>query len=147
MQPVEVLYLIVAAAVAVLTVAIVYLVSDLVKLSRSMRKSTDDVAVMTGEVKEKVLMVSEAIDRIGTLASHFIGLIEEAEKQIREKSEKISQGLGMVVGISDAIKSRKTAPKDEEEVAPADEPKAKKTREEKEETAEGEETAEKKEKK
>ena len=147
MQPVEVLYLIVAAAVAVLTVAIVYLVSDLVKLSRSMRKSTDDVAVMTGEVKEKVLMVSEAIDRIGTLASHFIGLIEEAEKQIREKSEKISQGLGMVVGISDAIKGRKTAPKEEEEVAPADESKAKKTREEKEEAVEGEETAEKKEKK
>jgi len=113
MQPVEVLYLIVAVAVAVLTVAIVWLISDLIKLSRSMRKSTDDVAVMTSEVKEKVLMVSEAIDRIGTLATHFIGLIEEAEKQIRERSEKIAQGLSMVVGVSDAIKSRKANRKEE----------------------------------
>jgi len=113
MQPVEVLYLIVAVAVAVLTVALVWLISELIKLSRSMRKSTDDVAVMTSEVKEKVLMVSEAIDRIGTLATHFIGLIEEAEKQIREKSEKIAQGLSMVVGVSDAIKSRKASRKEE----------------------------------
>lgn len=113
MEPVEVLYLIVAAAVAVLTVALVWLISDLIKLSRSMRRSTDDVAVMTSEVKEKVLMVSEAIDRIGTLATHFIGLIEEAEKQIREKSEKIAQGLSMVVGVSDAIKSRRASQKEE----------------------------------
>lgn len=113
MQPVEILYIIVAVAVAVLTVAIVWLISDLIKLSKSMRKSTDDVAVMTSEVKEKVLMVSEAIDRIGTLATHFIGIIEEAEKQIREKSEKIYEGLSMVVGVSDLIKSRKTNKKEE----------------------------------
>lgn len=115
MQPVEILYLIIAVAVVVLTVALVWLILDLIKLSRSLRKSTDDVAIMTGEVKEKVLMVSEAIDRIGTLASHFIGLIEEAEKQIRDKSEQISQGLGMVVGISDALKKRKTKAQDDEQ--------------------------------
>lgn len=115
MQPVEILYLIVAVAVVVLTVALVWLILDLIKLSRSLRKSTDDVAIMTGEVKEKVLMVSEAIDRIGTLASHFIGLIEEAEKQIRDKSEQISQGLGMVVGISDVLKKRKASREEPEE--------------------------------
>jgi len=109
MQPVEILYLIVAVAVVVLAVALVWLILDLIKLSRSLR------AIMTGEVKEKVLMVSEAIDRIGTLASHFIGLIEEAEKQIRDKSEQISQGLGMVVGISDALKKRKTKAQDDEQ--------------------------------
>lgn len=132
MEPVEVLYIIVAVAATVLTVALVWLISDLVKLSRSLRKSTDDVAIMTSEVKEKVLMVSEAIDRIGTLASHFIGLIEEAEKQIREKSEKISQGLSMVVGISDAIKSRKGVAQEDATGADREEepPKAKKTKEE-----------------
>lgn len=115
MEPVEILYLIIAVATAVLTVGLIWLISDLIKLSRSMRRSTDDVAAMTAEVKEKVMMVSEAIDRIGTLASHFIGLIEEAEKQIREKSEKIAQGLSMVVGISDAIKKRGGNSRDEAE--------------------------------
>lgn len=114
MQPVELLYLIVAVAVVVLVTALVWLISDLVQLSRSLRRSTDDVAVMTGEVKEKVLMVSEAFDRIGTLATHFIGIIEEAEKQIRDKSEQISQGLGMVVGVSDALRKRKAASKEED---------------------------------
>ncbi|OQA52466.1 MAG: hypothetical protein BWY43_00534 [candidate division WS2 bacterium ADurb.Bin280] len=129
MQPVEILYLIVAVAVVVLTVALVWLILDLIKLSRSLRKSTDDVAIMTAEVKEKVLMVSEAIDRIGTLASHFIGLIEEAEKQIREKSEQISQGLGMVVGISDVLKKRRASNDEQEDQEPKKTTKKDKTQE------------------
>ena len=107
MQPIELLYLIIAVCVAVLTIALIWLINDLVKLSRSLRRSSDDVAVMTKEVKEKVLLVTEAMDRVGTLASHFIGIIEEAESQIREKSARIADSLGAVLGVSEMIKSRK----------------------------------------
>jgi len=124
MQILDILYVILSIAIVVLTIALVWLINDLVKLSRSLRRSTDDVAIMTKEVKEKVLLVTEVMDRMGTLASHFIGIIEEAETQIREKSGRIVAGLGTVLGVSDLIKKHKAKAKPEIEEDESDEEEA-----------------------
>jgi len=116
MEPLNILYIILAVSVVVVSATFVYLSGEIVKLTKSLRRSADDAAVMTKELKEKVLMVSEAMDRIGTLTSHFIGLIEEAQEKLSEKRDKIAEGLGLVVGVSDYVKKRRA----EKTAAPAE---------------------------
>lgn len=115
MTIVEVLYVILGACVVVITVTIVWLANETIKLVKSLRKSSDDVAFMTQEVKEKVLVVTEALDRAGTAATSIIGFIEDAIEGIKEKRDKLSDSIGLIAGVGDFFK--KKSKKDEPEVA------------------------------
>lgn len=132
METVEILYIIVGACVVVITVTLVWLANETMKLVRSLRRSSEDVEFMTKEVKEKVLMVSEALDRAGTAASNIISLVEDAIEGIKEKRDQLSNSIGLITGVGDYFKKRKSSPDDEDEGEPAPK-KEKKVEEDKEE--------------
>ena len=127
MPTVEILYIILAVCVVVITVTIVWFANEAMKLIKSLRKSSDDVAFMTQEVKDKVLIVTEALDRAGTAATNIIGLVEDAVEGIKEKRDQLSSSIGLVAGVGDYFK--KKSEKDEpvkEEKKPEPKPEVKK---------------------
>ena len=107
MASLDVLYLISTVAIAVVAVTIVWLANELIKLVKSLRRSTDDTATVTAEFKKRVLLMSEALDRVGTAASHMIGLIEDAEVELRGRREKVAQGIGLVMGAGDHARKKR----------------------------------------
>jgi len=107
MSIVEILYIILGACLVVITVNIVWLANETIKLVKSLRQSTDDVAFMTKEVKEKVLVVTEALDRAGTAASSIIGFIEDAIEGIKEKRDQLASSVGLVTGVGEYFKKKK----------------------------------------
>jgi len=115
MSIVEILYIITGVCLVVVTVSIVWLANETIKLVKSLRKSSDDVAFMTQEVREKVLLVTEALDRAGTAASNIIGLIENAIEGIKEKRDQLADSIGLVTGVGEYFKKKRNARKDEEE--------------------------------
>ena len=115
MTIIDILYVILGACIVVITVTIVWLSNETIKLVKSLRKSSDDVAFMTQEVKEKVLVVTEALDRAGTAATSIIGFIEDAIEGIKEKRDQLSDSIGLVAGVGDYFK--KKTKKEEPEVA------------------------------
>jgi len=124
MASLDVLYLISTVAIAVVTVTVVWLANELIQLIKSLRRSTEDAATVTAEFKKRVLLMSEALDRVGTAASHMIGLIEDAEIELRRRREKVAQGIGLVVGAGDhARRKREKEEKLPEEKMPGEKPK------------------------
>lgn len=107
MTTLDVLYIVLSAAVVVVTVVIVWLAGDLKEILRSLKKTTADTEAMTTELREKVHMVAEAIDRVGTTATRIIGLIEDAVETVKEKKDQIVSSLGLVSGIGQYYKNRK----------------------------------------
>ncbi len=107
METIEVLYIILGACVVVITVTIVWLANETMRLVRSLRKSSEDVEFMTSEFKEKVLMVSEALDRAGSAATNIISLVEDAIEGIKEKRDQLSDSIGLVTGVGEYFKKRK----------------------------------------
>ena len=122
MSIVDILYIILGACVVVITVTIVWFANEAMKLIKSLRKSSDDVAFMTEEVKGKVLMVSEALDRAGTAATNIISLVEDAVEGIKEKRDQLSNSIGLVAGVGDYFK-KKNHGQSEKKVEPAKEDK------------------------
>jgi outer membrane biosynthesis protein TonB len=118
METVEILYIIVGACSVVVTVTIVWLANDTMKLVRSLRRSSEDVEFMTKEVKEKVLMVSEALDRAGTAASNIISLVEDAIEGIKEKRDQLANSIGLITGVGDYFKKKKSSDDEEEKPMP-----------------------------
>ncbi|MFH1854923.1 MAG: hypothetical protein ABH810_00700 [bacterium] len=107
MNIVEILYIILGACIVVITVTIVWLANETIKLVKSLRKSSDDVALMTSELKEKVLVVTEALDRAGTAATNIIGFIEDAIEGIKSKRDQLTDSIGLVSGVGEYFKKRK----------------------------------------
>jgi len=137
MSIVEILYIITGACIVVITVTIVWLANETIKLVKSLRKSSDDVAFMTREVKEKVLVVTEALDRAGTAATNIIGFIEDAIEGIKEKRDQLANSMGLVSGVGEFFKRKKAEASSSTEAARGKEPEAEKV-----EVAEKEKTPE-----
>lgn len=116
MSIVEILYIILGVCIVVITVTIVWLANETIKLVKSLRKSSDDVALMTSELKEKVLVVTEALDRAGTAATNIIGFIEDAIEGIKAKRDQLADSIGLVSGVGEYFKKKKESRvKDKEE--------------------------------
>ncbi len=139
MSIVEILYIILGVCIVVITVTIVWLANETIKLVKSLRKSSDDVALMTSELKEKVLVVTEALDRAGTAATNIIGFIEDAIEGIKSKRDQLADSIGLVSGVGEFFKKKKESgikKKEEEqdtteEDSEEEEPKTKKSKPEK----------------
>ena len=115
----DILYITLIVAIVVITVTIVWLSNDMRGLIRSLRRSAEDTEKVTHEIREKVLMVSEALDRAGAAASSIIGMIENAIDEIKEKRDAIVSSIGLLSGAGRAIKERRETKKEEE---PEEEP-------------------------
>jgi len=109
MASLDILYLVLIVSVVVITVTIVWLANDTRGLIKSLRRSADDTAVVTKEIREKVLMVSEALDRAGAAATAVIGMIETAIDEIKEKRDAVATSIGLLTGAGKAIKERQQA--------------------------------------
>jgi len=125
----EILYGVLIVSVVVITVTLVWVANDLKGLLRSLRRSAEDTETVTREIKEKVLMLAEALDRAGAAAASVIGLIETAIDQIKEKRDSIAQGIGLVTGVGRAIKERRQPEADNQAQEEAEEDKEEKIEE------------------
>ena len=118
MATVDILYIVLAVCVVVITVTLVWLSNDLIGLIRSIKRSSDDVEVVTKEIREKVLLVSEALDRAGTAASNIIGLVEDAIESIKTKRDQLAESIGLISGVGEYARrkraEKKSPPREEE---------------------------------
>lgn len=143
MSIVQILYIILGVSIVVLTVTIVWLANEAIGLIKSLRRSSENTEVVTRELKEKVLVVSEALDRAGTAASTLIGLIEDGVEAITSKRDKVVSAIGLITGAGKHIEDKKEP--EEEEVKPTDEvEKPEKKKEESSDTKESKEKVAKK---
>jgi len=115
MATVDILYITLIVAIVVITVTLVWLANDTRALLKSLRRSAEDTEVVTKEIREKVLMVSEALDRAGAAASSIIGMIENAIEEIKEKRDAIVSSIGLLSGAGRAIKERREKKEEDEE--------------------------------
>jgi hypothetical protein len=106
MSIVQILYIILGASIVVLTVTIVWLANEAIGLIKSLRRSSENTEVVTRELKEKVLVVSEALDRAGTAASTLIGLIEDGVEAITSKRDKVVSAIGLITGAGKHIEDK-----------------------------------------
>jgi hypothetical protein len=105
----EILYIILGVCVVAVSIAIVWLANETVMLVKSLRRSAQDTETVTKEIKEKVLLVSEALDRAGQAAASVIGLIEDSVEAIKEKRDQIVGSIGLITGAGSYIRRRKAA--------------------------------------
>lgn len=103
----EILYGVLIVSVVVITVTIVWVANDLKGLLRSLRHSAEDTERVTHEIREKVMMLGEALDRASAAAASVIGLIESGIDQIKQRRDSIAEGIGLISGAGKAIKERK----------------------------------------
>lgn len=119
----DILYLVLIVSVVIITITLVWVANELMGLIRSLRKSASDTETMTSELKDKVLLVSEALDRAGTAASKIIGMIEDGIESIKQRKDQITNSIGLVAGVGDFVKQRRQAKSDaEDELEQADKP-------------------------
>ncbi len=143
MASLDILYIILGVCVVIVTVTFVWLAADLRKLIRSLRRSAEDTEAVTKEIKEKVLLVSEAMDRLGQAAANVMGLIEDSVEMIKEKRDQIVGSISLLTGAGkfikgkSKVKSQKSQPKADR---PLDEKVQGKSEKVKQETEETEET-------
>ncbi len=119
----DILYLVLIVSVVIITITLVWVANELMGLIKSLRKSASDTETMTSELKDKVLLVSEALDRAGTAASKIIGMIEDGIESIKQRKDQITNSIGLVAGVGDFVKQRRQAKSDaEDELEQADKP-------------------------
>lgn len=106
MEFIEILYITIAVAVVVLTVTAVWLSNELISLIKSVKRSSRDSEKVTKEIKEKVLLVSESLDRAGSAASSLVGLMEDAVEDIKPRRDKIADSLGLISGAGEHARRR-----------------------------------------
>lgn len=111
----DILYLVLIVSVIIITITLVWVANELMGLIKSLRKSASDTETMTSELKDKVLLVSEALDRAGTAATKIIGMIEDGIESIKEKRNQITNSIGLVAGMGDFVRQKKQAREDAEE--------------------------------
>jgi methyl-accepting chemotaxis protein len=114
---VDILYIVVIISVVIITITIVWLASEVMGLTKSLRRSAEDTESMTSELKEKVHLISEALDRAGTAATRIIGLVEDAVETIKEKKDQLSNSLGLISGVSEYYRKKKEDSKEAEKEA------------------------------
>lgn len=131
MSVVQILYIILGASIVVLTVTIVWLANEAIGLIKSIRRSSENTEVVTHELKDKAMMVSEALDRVGSAASTMIGLIEDGTEAIKGKRDHVVNSIALVAGtgkhISKKEESKEESKKEVEELA-QEEPEGKKNK-------------------
>lgn len=119
----DILYLVLIVSVVIVTITLVWVANELMGLIKSLRKSASDTETMTSELKDKVLLVSEALDRAGTAATKIIGMIEDGIESIKQRKDQITNSIGLVAGVGDFVKQRKQAKSDaEDELEQTDKP-------------------------
>jgi hypothetical protein len=106
MEFIEILYITIAVAVVILTVTAVWLSNELISLIKSVKRSSRDSEKVTKEIKEKVLLVSESLDRAGSAASSLVGLMEDAVEDIKPRRDKIADSLGLISGAGEHARRR-----------------------------------------
>lgn len=97
MASLDVLYFVLTICSAVITLVIVWLANDLIVVLRNIRKASKDTAGLTSEFKQKVLMVGEALDRMGDSATRMLGIMEDSQSEMIANREKIKKGVGLIV--------------------------------------------------
>lgn len=95
---IDILYIVIAVAVVTITVTLVWVSNELIGLIKSVKRSSRDSEKVTHEIKEKVMLVSESLDRAGSAASSLVGLMEDAVEAIKPRREKIADSLGLISG-------------------------------------------------
>ena len=95
---IDILYIVIAVAVVIITVTLVWVSNELIGLIKSVKRSSRDSEKVTHEIKEKVMLVSESLDRAGSAASSLVGLMEDAVEAIKPRREKIADSLGLISG-------------------------------------------------
>jgi len=98
MDFVEILYIVIAVAVVVITVTFVWLSNELIGLIKSVKRSSRDAEKVTREIREKVMLVSESLDRAGQAASSLVGLMEDAVEAMRPRRDRIAESLAVISG-------------------------------------------------
>jgi phage tail tape-measure protein len=111
----DILYLVLIVSIVIITITLVWVANELIGLIKSLRKSASDTETMTSELKDKVLLVSEALDRAGTAATKIIGMIEDGIESIKQKKDQITNSIGLVAGVGDFVKQRKQVKDDIED--------------------------------
>jgi len=95
---IDILYIVIAVAIVVITVTVIWLSNELIGLIKSVKRSSRDSEKVTKEIREKVMLVSESLDRAGSAASSLVGLMEDAVQGIKPRREKIADSLGLISG-------------------------------------------------
>jgi len=105
---IDILYIVIAVAVVVITVTLVWVSNELISLIKSVKRSARDSEKVTKEIKEKVMLVSESLDRAGSAASSLVGLMEDAVEGIKPRREKIADSLGLISGAGEHARRQQT---------------------------------------
>ena len=103
---VDILYIVIAVAIVVIAVALVWVSNELIGLIKTVRRSSQNSEQVTKEIKEKVMLISESLDRAGSAASSLVGLMEDAVEGIKPRREKIADSLGLISGAGDHARNR-----------------------------------------
>lgn len=103
---IDVLYIVIAVAVVVITVTVVWLSNELIGLIKSVKRSSQDSEKVTKEIKEKVLLISESLDRAGSAASSLVGLMEDAVEGIKPRRDRVAESLAVISGAANHSKSQ-----------------------------------------
>jgi len=107
MEFIEILYIVITVAIVVLTVTVVWLSNELISLIKTVKRSARDSEKVTKEIKEKVMLVSESLDRAGSAASSLVGLMEDAVDGIKPRRDKIADSLSVISGAGKHAKHQK----------------------------------------
>ncbi len=103
---VDILYVIIAVATVVITITVVWLSNEMIGLIKTIRRSSQDSEHVTKEIREKVMLISESLDRAGSAASSLVGLMEDAVESIKPRREKIAESLGVIAGAANHAQSQ-----------------------------------------
>lgn len=103
---IDVLYIVIAVAVVVITVTVVWLSNELIGLIKSVKRSSQDSEKVTKEIKEKVLLISESLDRAGSAASSLVGLMEDAVEGMKPRRDRVAESLAVISGAANYSKSQ-----------------------------------------
>lgn len=137
MTSVDILYILIGTCIVVITVAFVWLVNEGIALIKSLKVSAKNTETISEELKEKTLLVSESLDRVGTVATRVISFVEDLESAVEAKAGAIASSIGIIAGAKKffvdgkketAIETKKTDDKkDESDKDDKNEPKGDKT--------------------
>lgn len=125
MSFVDILYIVIAVSIVVITVALVWVSNELISLLKSVRRTSRDSEKVTKEIKDKVMLISESLDRAGSAASSLVGLMEDAVEGIKPRREKIADSLGLISGAGDHARNRQAKESEVEVKKQSAEPKEK----------------------
>lgn len=118
MISVDILYILIGTCTVVVTVAFVWIVNEAIGLIKSLKISAKNTETVSEELKEKTMLVSEALDRVGTVATRVISFVEDMEAAVEQRASAIASSIGIIAGAKkffvDGKKEEKPEPVKEE---------------------------------